>query len=315
MCTLNKSKALMAFSNFLLLVCGGILATGGILIIFDTERVLLSKVLSTDTLGAGNLPHPVLYYVALGIVMLGFSLAGVGVLGCWASCLHSYCFLIIYILIIMGLLVGECAVYTVLWIWPSCLGMELRVNELIRSLKKNYGTAGNEQFTVAVDLIQKTYRCCGILSSDEYETSLWHLQDLGPKPKLSVPLSCCVLRNFVEPQSYLDPHPRNTSLCQALEINNHEQYRHNRGCFSYIEEWYTQHLFVFLLTGLAIVLMEFLVLLSTILAFTRLCQSRNTKRAFEEVVEPEQPQPRITENIYHTSIPNLNRTFRQHYKT
>lgn len=68
--------------------CGCILVTGGLMVLLDPERVLLSRLLTSGPLT--TLPQPLLYYLALGFAALGLLLAGSGILGCWASCLHSY---------------------------------------------------------------------------------------------------------------------------------------------------------------------------------------------------------------------------------
>lgn len=58
------------------------------MVLLDPERVLLSRLLTSGPLT--TLPQPLLYYLALGFAALGLLLAGSGILGCWASCLHSY---------------------------------------------------------------------------------------------------------------------------------------------------------------------------------------------------------------------------------
>lgn len=54
----------------------------------------------------------------------------------------------------MIVLVGECAVYATAWVWPNCLGLEVDPEILTKSLQRNYGNAGQEQFTAAIDLAQ-----------------------------------------------------------------------------------------------------------------------------------------------------------------
>lgn len=65
------------------------LLIGGIMLVYDDEKILLSKLLSTDTFP--HLIYPLLYYVAYGVILLGLILATAGVVGCWAACLHNYC--------------------------------------------------------------------------------------------------------------------------------------------------------------------------------------------------------------------------------
>jgi hypothetical protein len=58
----------------------------------------------------------------------------------------------------MIVLVGECAIYVIAWAWPNCLGLEVNPEDLTRSLQKNYGNTGQEQFTSAIDLAQTLVR-------------------------------------------------------------------------------------------------------------------------------------------------------------
>lgn len=58
----------------------------------------------------------------------------------------------------MAVLVGECAVYAMAWAWPHCVGFGLDMEELIRTLQRDYGASGKEQFTAAIDLAQTTVR-------------------------------------------------------------------------------------------------------------------------------------------------------------
>ncbi|XP_065170546.1 tetraspanin-18B isoform X1 [Atheta coriaria] len=271
MVSLGGSKALLAFFNFLLLVCGCTLIIGGVIILLDPGRVLLSRLLSHGPLT--TLPHPLLYYLALGFAVVGLVLATAGLLGCWASCLYSYCMLTTYFVLILLVMVGECAAYAAAWIWPQCMGLGVVADELVKSMQRNYGAAGQEQFTAAIDLLQTSYSCCGIVSSVEYDTSLWRLQALGPS--LAVPLTCCKLDNYNHPAAYLDPHPVNSSLCQALETSRQQGYRHSDGCGQHLQDWFKQQYILFLAVGLLIVLVEFTVLLSTILACTKLYKYRH----------------------------------------
>lgn len=109
--------------------------------------------------------------------------------------------------------------------WPHCLGPNLNSTSLIKALQGNYGIAGKEQFTVAVDLTQTLFECCGISTENNYDTSLWRLQGLGHR-SLAVPLSCCQLRNSEDEKAYLDPQPYNITTCQVLQKFTFESTRH-----------------------------------------------------------------------------------------
>ena len=60
----------------------------GVLLLADSERVLLSRLLGP---GDAHPDQPLFYYLAFAIVGLGFLIAITGILGCWASCLFNCC--------------------------------------------------------------------------------------------------------------------------------------------------------------------------------------------------------------------------------
>lgn len=53
-------------------------------------------------------------------------------------------------------MIGECAIYAMAWAYPQCLGLGMDKEELGKLLRQNYGVAGQEQFTAAIDLTQNT---------------------------------------------------------------------------------------------------------------------------------------------------------------
>ena len=64
-----------------------LMSLGGLLLA-DNERILLSRLL-----GPGDIhpDQPLFYYLAFAIVTLGFLIAIIGLLGCWAACLFNRC--------------------------------------------------------------------------------------------------------------------------------------------------------------------------------------------------------------------------------
>lgn len=54
----------------------------------------------------------------------------------------------------MLVLVGECAVYVAVWVWPQCLGLNIMASELTNRVQKGYGVADHEYLTAAIDLMQ-----------------------------------------------------------------------------------------------------------------------------------------------------------------
>lgn len=130
-----------------------------------------------------------------------------------------------YFLIIMTLLITEFGVCLMITAWPQCLGLNLDETAMVKALQGSYGVPGHEQFTAAMDLAQTIFECCAINTAINYDTALWKLQSLGKK-ELTVPLTCCKLQNRYEYGAYLDPIPRNLTLCQALQPHDYEGNRH-----------------------------------------------------------------------------------------
>lgn len=235
-------------------------------------------------------------------------------------------------------MIAECAIYTTAWLWPNCLGLIVDTHNLMETLQNQYGTAGNEQLTAAVDLAQVTvsllklelfftlncifnliqFNCCGIKSPAEYNSSIWKLQ--GLTPGLNVPLTCCRLseetgtyRTMMKKKrqfSYLDPKPINVSLCQAIEVGIMEGYRFNKGCSKDLEKWYQEQYVIFLACGLILVLVEFVALLGTVfsctVSFKIKTMHRNSRlpkqKSFQErsgsVLEQKRTSPIAMENTY-----------------
>lgn len=233
----------------------------------DNKRILLSRLLAAPSEQLSSLPQPLLYYIALGLAVAGFVAVLASVLGFWASCLHTYCFLSVYFLSVVVLLLAESIICLAITLWPHCLGISLDEAQMVKALQRNYGVPGQEQFTNAMDLAQTRFGCCGMRSSLDYDTSLWRLQSYGQR-NWPVPLSCCVLANAPQPLAFLDPKPANETQCQALERSVYERERYTESCLVHLDSWYREQYGIFLAASLVLALVEFSVLLGIILTCT-----------------------------------------------
>ncbi|XP_014233082.1 CD82 antigen-like [Trichogramma pretiosum] len=270
---LGFSRAFMCCTNIIFLISGFVLMSLGALLLADSERVLMSRLLG----GSDTWPEqPLFYYVALGVVGLGFFIACCGLLGCWVSCLRNCCITVSYAAVIVVLLVSKCALCLVVVFWPHLVWVDVRAARLLRALQRSYALPGREQLTAALDLAQTSFSCCGINGSNNYGTSWWRLQELGRR-ELVVPLSCCKLNNTLEPEAFLNPQPQNLSLCQSLNPAEHQLARHTFGCLESIENWVQDQTLVVLGIGLLVVLVELFALMSTLLACSRLKSVMNQR--------------------------------------
>ncbi|XP_035789020.1 CD151 antigen-like [Anopheles albimanus] len=266
-------KFVLGSCNLIFMLCGIVLLSTGFYLFTDSPRILLSRLLISATeqhrTPLSELEQPLFHYVAFGLTSAGLVAIIASLLGCWATCMNTYCVLTMYFLIILSLLIAEFGVCLMITAWPQCLGLNLNETAMVKALQGSYGVPGHEQFTAAMDLAQTIFECCAINTSINYDTSLWKLQSLGKK-ELTVPITCCKLQNRYEFSAYLDPIPVNATLCQALQANDYEKSRHLDGCLHKIEVWYREQYFLFLCAGLIVAVVEFCVLLSIILSCTKL---------------------------------------------
>lgn len=254
-------------------LCGMLLIVAGCYLYTDNKRILLSRLLAAPSEQLSSLPQPLFYYIALGSAVAGFIAVLAAMLGFWASCLHTYCFLSVYFLCVVVLLLAESVVCLAITLWPHCLGISLDEGQMVKALQRNYGVPGQEQFTNAMDLAQTRFGCCGMRSSLDYDTSLWRLSGYGQR-NWPVPLSCCVLANAPQPLAYLDPKPANETQCQALERAVYERERYTESCLEHLDAWYREQYSVFLVGSLVLALVEFSVLLGIILTCTGIASRR-----------------------------------------
>ncbi|XP_032596996.1 uncharacterized protein LOC6568824 [Drosophila grimshawi] len=254
-------------------LCGTLLIVAGCYLYTDSRRILLSRLLAAPSEQLNSLPQPLLYYIAVGLAIAGFVAVVAAVVGFWASCLHTYCFLTIYFLSVVVLLLAESVICLAITLWPHCLGISLDEAQMVKALQRNYGVPGQEQFTNAMDLAQTRFGCCGMRSSVDYDTALWRLQGYGQR-NWAVPLSCCVLSNAPQPLAFLDPQPANESQCQSLERSIHERERYTESCLEHLNGWYREQYGIFLAASLVLALVEFSVLLGIILTCTGIASRR-----------------------------------------
>lgn len=82
------------YSNFIKSLftqaCGFVEVISGFLLLCDSRRVLLSRLLATPEDG---LPEPPFYYLALALLVAGLTICAVAALGCWATYMPGYAIL------------------------------------------------------------------------------------------------------------------------------------------------------------------------------------------------------------------------------
>ncbi|KAL0883808.1 hypothetical protein ABMA27_015898 [Loxostege sticticalis] len=268
----SSAKVLFGFFNTLFFASGFLKVVCGFLLLMDSPRVLLSRLLAAPEEGLEQAPF---YYLALALLAAGLAVCAAAALGCWATYMPGYVILTIYFLIVLALLMCECAGGVIAAVWPRCLGLQNARGGAVGALQSYYALPDYEQFTAAVDLAQTHLRCCGMTDARNYDMSVWQLRRLGPRG-MAVPLSCCVQRAGLE--SHLNPAPLNQSRCQELQPN--PEFRFVPGCYSRLEDWYQQQYLVFMLGLFVIALLKFGILLSTVYSCIRLRKRRQDIHPF-----------------------------------
>ncbi|KAJ8726919.1 hypothetical protein PYW08_015316 [Mythimna loreyi] len=268
-----SAKVLFGFFNTIFFACGFLEVICGFLLLCDSKRILLSRLLAApdDDL----LTHPPFYYLSLALLAAGLAMCATGALGCWATYMPSYMVLSIYFLVVLAILLCECAGGVIAAIWPRCLGLQSSRGGAVGALQTYYALPDFEHFTVAVDLAQTELQCCGMTDARNYDMSIWQLRRLGPRG-MSVPLSCCV--QYEGEVSYLNPAPVNASRCQ--EVTPNPEFRYVPGCLGPLEDWYQQQYLLLLLGVFIVAVFKLGVLLSTVFSCIRLRKRRQILKAF-----------------------------------
>lgn len=278
-------------------LCGTVLIFCGFYLFTDTRRILLSRLLAATSDQLNDLPQPLFYYISMALCFAGLIAVLAAIIGCWASCSDTYCLLSLYFITVVILLLAESAACLAIILWPQCLGLNLDEMKLVKALQNNYGVPGREQFTVAMDLAQVKFSCCGISNDSDYDKSIWKKNEYRYSD-LNVPLSCCNLENFSDRKAHLDPQPLNNTFCQSSNEDEFENFRHEISCLHQLDIWYREQYILFLGGSSVIAIVEFCVLLSIVLSCTKIASRNQRTQRFVELKTRGKSNQTLVENIY-----------------
>ncbi|XP_063530462.1 CD151 antigen [Cydia strobilella] len=287
-----SAKVLFGCFNTIFFACGFVEVVCGFLLLVDSRRVLLSRLLAAPD---GPLAEAPLHYAALALLAAGLAVCAAAALGCWATYMPSYVILTFYFLMVLALLVCSCLGGVTAAAWPRCAGLQSARGGAVGALQTYYAVPDYEHFTAALDLAQTELQCCGMTDARNYDLSVWQLRRLGPRG-MAVPPSCCVQ---APPASHLNPAPRDAERCQ--EAAPIAQFRHVVGCLGKIEDWYQQQFIIFMLSLFVVALLKLAILLITIFSCIRLRKHRQEMHSFIM----KSIDNKTNENIYDTKMGSM----------
>lgn len=173
-CSVPVLKFALAIYNILLLACGGAV-TGVAVWSIVTRHYAYGAVLSS----------PAYQAVAFMLLVAGVVSVVAGILGCCALAREDRCSLITYIFLLVLVLVLEGVAGVVAYVYEEQLP-HLLTESLPGVINEQYYV--NEEVTLAVDSMQKEFRCCGGTSYSDWRESTWFEMSFQDRP---VPDSCC----------------------------------------------------------------------------------------------------------------------------
>ncbi|CDW54136.1 tetraspanin family protein [Trichuris trichiura] len=179
--------------------------------------------------------------VAFLLFFLSFIGAVVNAVGFYVTQRELRCFMYIFSV--------SCLVLSLMLLLAGLMGFifqkQLKLNaldlQILTALRSLYGQPPDQAITVALDMLQEQFRCCGV---DElpgganftiWRSSKWHMNQPANN-RLLVPLSCCVRIG----QKYV-----NSSACQQTDLKNPDPtYIYTQGCYRRFENHIMQVAFV-----------------------------------------------------------------------
>lgn len=247
-CGLKCSKGVLISFNLLFWVTGCVFLVVGVWLILDSTKSHLFDLTSTD-----DISPKIIDYLAYFLLAIGCVIIVIGFFGCCASLYERRFMLITYFVFLFILLCAELAVAVATLVYREQFLTDLDTR-LITRFQQQYGINSNA-FTQAVDQVQFTYNCCGIVSDQDYLNTRWRNESTGitNRSKINVPLTCCILANpdvsnagsplsvvsrfftgTVE-ESWQHPQAKDETACQDLDDEKNHIARHKNGCLENLE--------------------------------------------------------------------------------
>ncbi|CAL8070290.1 unnamed protein product [Calicophoron daubneyi] len=218
-CCFVASKLILFILNFLFVLIG-LLAIGfGSWVVADVEN-LWSTI---ENLGRTESVIMRLYSPSDLTTVSGAVLIGIGIFlfilaffGCWGVVSEHRGYLITYASVLGFLFLIEiiCAILVVTLMpqWKPVVRSQV-LSYFNQNYKGSFGTANEDEYSQAMDVLMVRYNCCGVNGEDDFtaQNTSWYKNGRavtvdGNSFNASFPLSCCVFKDkaFLDRKKYSD---------------------------------------------------------------------------------------------------------------
>ena len=248
-CDLACLRALLMVLNFICLLTGGFIFGVGI-------WTAVTKMQYVTILGSAYFNLIVALLIGAGCIVFI-----TGLLGCIGSLKKNLTILLWYLIFLVIIFLFELIAGVTAFVYHESIHAEL-VGNMLLNLNDNYNQINQEALTEAVDMMQQSFQCCGVLSYSDWFESVF-IKENQSGLGIKTPTSCC---KTPSPACSVRDHPSNIYRVIGSE---------SMGCLTQLELYIQKHIFFLAVTGVAVACYEILVI---IVAFL-LCKAvKNTSK-------------------------------------
>lgn len=241
-CGAKCAKAILFTFNILIWICGAVVLGTGIWFLVDENALQFIHVATI------NMSSELMRGAAIALVVVGALAFLTGFFGCCGAIRENTCMLQTYAVILAMLVILQVAAGIAGIVFRNRISEEIG-GSMNKTVQELYRFNGTDETTLAFDLTQKEFKCCGSEGFADWQTSSWR-KSSGQQP---VPLSCCVLLDVPEIVAL------NATACFAAANNpglpDAASYLNIQGCQPALKDWVNQHagILIGIAIGLAVV--------------------------------------------------------------
>jgi len=245
-CGSKCAKFILFTFNILIWISGAVVLGVGIWFMVDDNALKFLHVATVD------MDSDLMRGASIALVVVGALAFLVGFFGCCGACKENTCMLQTYAVILVFLIILQVAAGIAGAVFRGRISDEIAgsMNTTVQDL---YQYKGTDETTLAFDLTQKEFKCCGVDAPSDWLTSDWKKTAVEEGDDAPVPPTCCVLNET--------DMPIDIAKCYAgaldITIPDAASYVHVIGCQESLHQWVDSHSLILIgvAIGLAVVQM------------------------------------------------------------